>query len=457
MFSFLNVLKKFACSSSKEDINLCAMAVKDAVLLALPISALKSVLEKHPDSLIDVVKIIGFRLQRVTLFTLKAYFGLSSELLFENTTNMKGDIEYLGGHSFSYAQNFKQLQNYKICFINNCDSSSSNDSCAETTHPCKLIFDPASEACNCCTMKRSLDKFRQLLDLDEDLVPTASIKTIHFKKNALILSQGHAVDDLYFVVCGLVSVEEKCEIKNISKKIGSYASGKFLGSLSILSGESCMFTYIASTGCVLLAISRCNLFSAIKKKPEIVVKLGANIIKDLSLLVQQVDFGLDWMQLEAGSILYKQGDSSESAFVVLTGRLQSTTLHSTRSMLTGEYGRGEIVGLAETLTQSLRGSNVMAIRDTELASLSEGLILFIKHCHPDSVTSLIYLMGQKILKSLSGDNNIFTMISNFSNMKENIHLGKISTIALLTVSNSVSLPSFASLFQKALNATGGST
>ena len=51
----------------------------------------------------------------------------------------------------------------------------------------------------------------------------------------------------------------------------------------------------------------------------------------------------------------------------------------------------------ELLTQTERSTTVMAVRDSELAKLPEGLFNIIKLRYPVVMTRLIKLLGQRIL------------------------------------------------------------
>lgn len=62
-----------------------------------------------------------------------------------------------------------------------------------------------------------------------------------------------------------------------------------------------------------------------------------------------------------------------------------------------EYGKGDLVGIVEMVTQTPRSTTVMAVRDSELAKLPEGLFNVIKLRYPIVVTRLINLLGHRIL------------------------------------------------------------
>lgn len=65
--------------------------------------------------------------------------------------------------------------------------------------------------------------------------------------------------------------------------------------------------------------------------------------------------------------------------------------------LMGEYGRGELVGIVEMVTRTPRATTVMAVRDSELARLPEGLFNVIKLRYPIVVTRIINLLGHRLL------------------------------------------------------------
>ena len=66
--------------------------------------------------------------------------------------------------------------------------------------------------------------------------------------------------------------------------------------------------------------------------------------------------------------------------------------------MVGEYGRGELCGIVETLTGAKRSTTLLAVRDTEIAKIPSGLINSIKLKFPRVVSKLINLLGKKLLR-----------------------------------------------------------
>nr|CAD7460760.1 unnamed protein product [Timema tahoe] len=177
----------------------------------------------------------------------------------------------------------------------------------------------------------------------------------------------------------------------------------------------------------------CNIM---REHPRVVLHVAHTVVRRLSPFVRQVDFALDWVFLESGRAVYRQGDESDCTFIVLSGRLRSVITHGNgKKELVGEYGKGDLVGIVEMVTQTPRSTTVMAVRDSELAKLPEGLFNAIKLRFPIVVTRLINLLGHRILgswKKPSVSRAIDTRPSQ----------NNFSTVAIVPISDDVPLTAF---------------
>lgn len=81
-----------------------------------------------------------------------------------------------------------------------------------------------------------------------------------------------------------------------------------------------------------------------------VLYLAHTVISRLSPFVRQIDFALDWMNIESGRALYRQDDDSDCTYIVLSGRMRSVLTRSDgKKELVGEYGKGDLVGIVSLL------------------------------------------------------------------------------------------------------------
>lgn len=80
------------------------------------------------------------------------------------------------------------------------------------------------------------------------------------------------------------------------------------------------------------------------------------------------------MQVNAGQILWRPNDVSDSFYIVINGRLRAIEEKDIGGVqITGEYGQGDTVGELDVITSSPRRNTVHAIRDTELIRMPQTL------------------------------------------------------------------------------------
>lgn len=175
-----------------------------------------------------------------------------------------------------------------------------------------------------------------------------------------------------------------------------------------------------------------------RERPVTVVHIASTVVRKLSPLVRQCDYALDWVFLESGRAVYRQDETSDSTYIVLSGRLRSVVTQTNgKKEIVGEYGKGDMVGIVEMLTgkfctklspntvgkncrpikrsieimsfrchlETCRTTTALAVRDSELARLPEGLFNVIKVKYPGVVTKLISLLSHRILGKPLRDRN----------------------------------------------------
>ncbi|TSK72066.1 Patatin-like phospholipase domain-containing protein 7 [Bagarius yarrelli] len=233
--------------------------------------------------------------------------------------------------------------------------------------------------------------------------------------------------------------------------------GELVGQLAVLTGEPLIFSVRAQRDCTFLSISKTHFYEIMRAEPSVVLNVAHTVVRRMSPFVRQIDFALDWMAVEAGRAVYRQGDKSDSTFIVLSGRLRSVILKEDgKKELTGEYGRGDLIGVVETLSHQNRATTVHAVRDSELAKLPEGALSSIKRRFPQVVTRLIHLLGQKILQQVNMPLTARSLSLHTPNSKWDAGnpASNLSTVAVLPVSEEVPLTAFTLELQHSLLAIG---
>ncbi|XP_051516696.1 patatin-like phospholipase domain-containing protein 7 [Myxocyprinus asiaticus] len=305
--------------------------------------------------------------------------------------------------------------------------------------------------------KKDFLKIIQLQDpsLLEDRVTLRQVKA-----GSVVASEGDQDVSMQFVISGTLHVYQKLIDREDETCLFVTHPGEIVGHLAVLTGEPLIFTVRAHRDCCFLSISKTHFYEIMRVEPRVVLNVAHTVVRRVSSFVRQIDFALDWMAVEAGRAVYRQGDKSDSTFIVLSGRLRSVIMKDDgKKELAGEYGRGDLIGVVEALTHMNRATTVHAVRDSELAKLPEGALNSIKRKYPQVVTRLIHLLGQKILGNMQQVNGPLSVRSlGFNTPTSKWVAGNpasnLSTVAILPVSEEVPLTAFTLELQHAVSAIG---
>ncbi|XP_058441852.1 patatin-like phospholipase domain-containing protein 7 isoform X4 [Marmota monax] len=284
------------------------------------------------------------------------------------------------------------------------------------------------------------------------------VEFLHVPAGTVVSRQGDQDVNTLFVVSGLLHVYQQKIDSQEDTCLFLTHPGEMVGQLAVLTGEPLMFTIRANRDCSFLSISKAHFYEIMRKQPSVVLAVAHTVVKRMSSFVRQIDFALDWMEVEAGRAIYRQGDKSDCTYIVLSGRLRSVICKDDgKKRLAGEYGRGDLIGVVETLTHQARATTVHAVRDSELAKLPAGALTSIKRRYPQVVTRLIHLLGEKILGNLqqgSVTGHQLGLHTTGSKWDIGSPAGNLSTVAAMPVSEDVPLTTFALELQHALSAIG---
>uniref|UniRef100_A0A803V8G7 lysophospholipase n=1 Tax=Ficedula albicollis TaxID=59894 RepID=A0A803V8G7_FICAL len=294
-----------------------------------------------------------------------------------------------------------------------------------------------------------------LMKLDNPALLNGKV-TLHQVTAGTVLSrQGDQDVNVCFVVSGMLHVYQRKIDSEEDTCLFITHPGELVGQLAVLTGEPLIFTIKANRDCSFLSISKSHFYEIMREQPSVVLGVAHTVVKRMSPFVRQIDFALDWMEVEAGRAVYRQGDKSDCTYIVLNGRLRSVLrMDDGKKHLTGEYGRGDLIGVVEALTHQPRATTVHAVRDSELAKLPEGALISIKRKFPQVVTRLIHLLGEKILGSLQQGGHPLGLHGSSSKWDAGNPASNLSTVAIMPVSEEVPLTAFTLELKHALSAVG---
>ncbi|RIA93513.1 hypothetical protein C1645_735458 [Glomus cerebriforme] len=312
-------------------------------------------------------------------------------------------------------------------------------------------------------------------ELDND------VEILFYPKGNLLVQEGERNVGLFFVIDGLLDVfvtsnennflnsfsgnkHSKLSTNNNHKRKDSINNnlnsttrdkslfmikpGGLAGYLAALTGFPSFVNIRASTDTYVGFLSKQSLNRLMEKNPNVLLTLAKRLITLLSPLLLHIDFALDWVQVNAGQVLYRKGDSSDSIYIVLNGRARTIYEKDNGVIhIQAEYGQGQSVGELEVMTGTPRPYTLHAIRDTELARMPRTLFNALALRHPEITFQISRIIASRTRMQEEIDYNS----GNNEFGKNNTNL---KTVCILPVNGNVPITEFAEKLNNSLSKIG---
>ncbi|MET0663248.1 MAG: cyclic nucleotide-binding domain-containing protein [Ilumatobacteraceae bacterium] len=238
----------------------------------------------------------------------------------------------------------------------------------------------------------------QVGDLD---VPLRGVRLLD---GEVLVREGDEADDVYVISSGeLVATTHSAYGDVIVGRIGE---GHVVGEVTVIAGGRRTATLTASGPAEVQVIRRSEFEQWLEAHPDIADAVSAQareridrtqvaaMVSDLlgardPVLVQDIVERVQWRRLEAGDVLFEQGEKSDAAYFIVGGRLMVSVKPEAdgggdRAATEGdgadfeggdggrvaELGRGDVVGELGLLDDAPRSATVRAVRDSTLATLT---------------------------------------------------------------------------------------
>jgi lysophospholipid hydrolase len=335
------------------------------------------------------------------------------------------------------------------------------------------------------------------------------VEIVYFPRGSVLVEQGERNPGLYYVIDGFldvsVPVDEKTEStvlgqshrpaasskageetlaplsrtrtgssKNSGSAIGTAPTdgkkrkstgrrslalikpGGIAGYIGTISSYRSFIDVVAKTDVYVGFLPRSSLERIVEKYPVVLLTMAKRLTSLLPRLILHIDFALEWVQVNAGQVIYHQGDESDAIYIVLNGRLRLVLNNEEAGMkVVGEYGQGESVGELEVMTESARPATLHAIRDTELAKFPKTLFNSLAQEHPGITIKISKIIASR-MRALVED-PVFVQgkekVTGASNNKVSSTIN-LRTVAILPVTAGVPVVEFSSRLMNALTQIG---
>lgn len=232
--------------------------------------------------------------------------------------------------------------------------------------------------------------------------------------------------------------------------------GGLAGYLGTVSSYRSFIDVTAKTDVYVGFLPRAAVEKIVDRFPIVLLTIAKRLTTLLPKLILHIDFALEWVQVNAGQVIYNQKEESDAIYIVLNGRLRAIQEGQDDKMrVIGEYGQGDSVGELEVLTESTRPGTLLAIRDTELAKFPKSLFNSLAHEHPGitiKISKIIASRMRALIEDPTSEHGKDT--SRIATRTKASSTTNLRTVAILPVTSGVPVVEFGGRLLNALNQIG---
>lgn len=244
------------------------------------------------------------------------------------------------------------------------------------------------------------------------------------------------------------------------RPIYSVGRGGLAGYLSSLLGSASFVDIQAKTDVYVGYLPAKALERIMESRPSTLLTLSKRLLTLLSPLILHIDSALDWQQVNAGHVIFREGEPSDSFYIVINGRLRAISDKEGTVDVLGEYGQGDSVGELDVITSSPRQKTLHAIRDSELVRMPMTLFNAVAVRHPQIAIQISRIIArrvrQEVEKKQAAAHTMRSQIPGLPDLGRNN--ANLKTVAILPVTREVPIVDFANKLQAAFEDTiGGPT
>ena len=200
------------------------------------------------------------------------------------------------------------------------------------------------------------------------------VEIVYFQKGSILVDQQERLPGLYYVIDGFLEVgitmdSETTERSLLGTLDGSHDAdqpasnaqgsvrqslflvkpGSLAGYLPAVSGFRSFVEVKAKSDVVVGFLPRESLERMVDRYPIILLTLAKRLIATLNRSILHTDFALDFVQMNAGEVIYEQGQRSDDIYIILNGRLRAIQQKGNKIELLGEFGQGQDLKFAKDL------------------------------------------------------------------------------------------------------------
>lgn len=226
------------------------------------------------------------------------------------------------------------------------------------------------------------------------------LEVMYCKEGSILCHQNERSPGLFYVIDGVLEVGYRDE-KYVYDNLFEVRPGGIAGFIGSIIGQRSFVEVRAKTDVYVGMLSRTALEKIIEKYPMMYITFAKTLTSVLNRLILDLDFGFEWVQIEASQSLLKQGEEADAMYFVLSGRLRGVAEDRDGKVQNiEEYGNGDSIGELEVLVSGHYNYNLNAIRDSELARLPKALLESLAMRYPPLTFEITKVVASRLEKSM---------------------------------------------------------
>lgn len=238
------------------------------------------------------------------------------------------------------------------------------------------------------------------------------------------------------------------------KHVALIKPGGLAGYVGTVSSYRSFIDVVAKTDVYVGFLPRASLERIVDRYPIVLLTMAKRLTSLLPRLILHIDFALEWLSINAGQLVFREGDESDAIYLVLNGRLRLVEDRKDGGVnLKAEFGQGESVGELEVLTESARSGTLHAIRDTEIVKFPRTLFNSLAQEHP-SITIKISKMIAYKMRGLVNDPSVSKDGWGRNTTSKSSSTLNLRTVAILPITAGVPVVDFGHRLMTALAQVG---
>ena len=202
----------------------------------------------------------------------------------------------------------------------------------------------------------------------------------------VLVREGDEANEVFYLRSGQLRAVSSAASGDLV--VNTIEPGGLLGEIAVVTGRRRTATLKASAPCEVCKIDRATFERWLAATPDaaeevtrsarerlnesqVAVMIEKLVGASSAAVVRDVLDALTWQYMEAGRVLFREGDASDAVYFVVSGRLEAiTSLGVGSERVLNEMGNGDIVGELGLLDGAPRAATVRAVRDATLARCS---------------------------------------------------------------------------------------